>query len=95
MFEVIELYANSAQLQDVWKSQKHTVIDLGEDVFTIGKPHPMNDFSTRNKRIIQEINDKETAVILLDLVLGYGANMNPLPELLPVIKEAGNIPIVC
>ncbi|MCP5102797.1 MAG: FdrA family protein, partial [bacterium] len=87
--------ANAAQLPDVWKSQKHTVIDLGEDVFTIGKPHPMIDFSTRNKRIAQEANDKETAVILLDLVLGYGANMNPLPELLPVIEEAKHIPIVC
>ncbi|MCX6581837.1 MAG: acyl-CoA synthetase FdrA [Candidatus Aminicenantes bacterium] len=73
---------------DVWKSQQHTVIDLGEDTFTVGKPHPMIDFSTRNLRILQEARDPETAVILLDLVLGYGANLNPLAELLPVLVEA-------
>lgn len=95
--------ANSTSLKDVWKSEKHTIIDLGEDEFTIGKPHPMIDFSTRNKRIIDEAKDKETAVILLDLVLGYGANMNPLQGLVPIIKEAKQlalddgreIPIVC
>jgi succinyl-CoA synthetase alpha subunit len=80
--------AGSSRLADVWKSEKHTVIDLGEDVFTLGKPHPMIDFSYRNKRIMEEAKDVETAVILLDLVLGYGANMTPLPILVPVIKEA-------
>ena len=94
---------DSSLLADVWKSEKHTVIDLGEDVFTLGKPHPMIDFSTRNKRIIEEAKDKETAVILLDLVLGYGANMDPLPGIIPVIKEvkqlakanSRELPIVC
>jgi succinyl-CoA synthetase alpha subunit len=95
--------ANSSPLKDAWISEKHTIIDLGEDAFTVGKPHPMIDFSTRNKRIIQEAEDKETAVILLDLVLGYGANRNPLPEIIPVIKQAKQLakangrelPIVC
>jgi FdrA protein len=95
--------ANSLPMKDIMKSEKHTIIDLGADEFTLGKPHPMIDFSTRNKRIIQEANDKGTAVILLDLVLGYGANLNPLPEIIPVINEAKQlareenmeIPIVC
>ncbi len=94
---------DSSRLADVWKSEKHTVIDLGEDLFTLGKPHPMIDFSFRNKRIIEEAKDKETAVILLDIVLGYGANMDPLTEIIPVIKEAQQLakadgrelPIVC
>ena len=95
--------ANSLQMKDIMESEKHTIIDLGADEFTMGKPHPMIDFSTRNKRIIPETEDKETAVILLDLVLGYGANLNPLPEIIPVINEAKQlareqnreIPIVC
>jgi FdrA protein len=95
--------ANSSPLKDIMKSEKHTIIDLGADEFTMGKPHPMIDFSTRNKRIIQEAKDKETAVILLDLVLGYGANLNPLPGFIPVINKAKQlaqeqkreIPIVC
>jgi FdrA protein len=96
-------FAASLPLKDIRKSEKHTVIDLGADTFTLRKPHPMIDFSTRNRRIIQEAEDKETAVILLDLVLGYGANMNPLPEILPAIKQASQkarddgreIPIIC
>ena len=92
-----------AFLKDAGESEKHTVIDLGDDRFTLGKPHPMMDFSTRNERLLREAGDKETAVILLDLVLGYGANMNPVPELVPVIKQAKqraldagrDIPVIC
>jgi succinyl-CoA synthetase alpha subunit len=75
-------------LRNVWKSRQHTLIDLGEDVFTVGRPHPMIDYSLRNRRILQEAQHPETALILLDVVLGYGANMDPVRELAPVIREA-------
>lgn len=95
--------AGSLPMPDLNESVQHTVMDLGEDEFTVGKPHPMIDFSTRNQRILKEAADPETAVILLDLVLGYGANMNPIPELVPVITEAKQLaenggrelPVVC
>jgi succinyl-CoA synthetase alpha subunit len=103
-----EVYSNipfdsSKKLKDSWKSEKHTILDLGDDEFTVGKPHPMIDYSTRNKRILAEAENPETAVILLDIVLGYGSNMNPLVEIIPVIKEVKKItaqqkrhlPIVC
>jgi succinyl-CoA synthetase alpha subunit len=77
-----------ATLRNVWKSQQHTLIDLGEDVFTVGRPHPMIDYSLRNRRILQEAQDPAVALILLDVVLGYGANMDPVGELAPVIREA-------
>jgi succinyl-CoA synthetase alpha subunit len=75
-------------LRDVWKSRQHTLIDLGEDVFTVGRPHPMIDYSLRNRRILEEARHPETALILLDVVLGYGANMDPVGELAPVIRDA-------
>jgi FdrA protein len=78
-------------IPNVWKSLEHTVIDLGDDLFTQGRPHPMIDFRLRNERIIQEANDPETAVILLDIVLGYGSNMDPAGELVPAIREAQKI----
>lgn len=91
------------KLNNIWESFKNTVIDLGEDEFTVGRPHPMIDYSLRNKRIIQEASDKDTAVILLDVVIGYGSNLNPAEELCPVIKEAfetankigNNIKVIC
>ncbi|MDR2734966.1 MAG: acyl-CoA synthetase FdrA [Spirochaetota bacterium] len=81
----------SYRLKDSFKSVGHTIIDLGEDEFTVGRPHPMIDFSLRNKKILEEAADKETAIILLDLVLGYGSNMDPLAEFVPTFKKAKEI----
>ncbi|HUJ11236.1 MAG TPA: acyl-CoA synthetase FdrA [Verrucomicrobiae bacterium] len=84
------------QLKNSLKSQKNTVIDLGEDEFTVGRPHPMIDYSLRNKRILEEAADPETAVILLDVVLGYGSNPDPASELACVIRQARrNVSVVC
>jgi FdrA protein len=47
----------------------------------------MIDYSLRNRRIIEESKDEEVAVILLDVVLGYGANLKPAEELVPVIED--------
>lgn len=78
-------------LKDSLKSKEHTIIDLGEDEFTMGRPHPMIDFSLRNMRIIQEAEDPKTAVLLLDIVLGYGSNPEPGKEITPAIKQAFHI----
>lgn len=75
-------------LPNVWASQEHTVIDLGDDLFTQGRPHPMIDFRLRNERMVQEAKDPQTAIILLDIVLGYGSNMDPAGELLPAIRQS-------
>lgn len=79
------------QLKDAWKSKENSVVDMGDDEFTVGRPHPMIDFSLRSKKIIEEASDPEVAVILLDVVLGYGSNMNPASELVPAIKKAREI----
>jgi FdrA protein len=79
------------KLQNVWKSKGNTILDLGDDEFTSGRPHPMIDFSLRNKRIIEEAEDKDVAVILLDVVLGYGSNLQPANELVPSIRKAKEI----
>lgn len=75
-------------LSDVWQSRAHTLIDLGDDIFTRGRPHPMIDHRLRNERLAKEANDPETAVILLDVVLGYGAHMDPAGEIAPVVSAA-------
>jgi succinyl-CoA synthetase alpha subunit len=79
------------RLKDSFKSVGHTIIDLGEDEFTVGRPHPMIDFSLRNKKILDEAADKDVAIILLDLVLGWGSNMDPLAEFVPVFKKVKEI----
>lgn len=69
-------------------SQEHTIIDLGEDEFTVGRLHPMLDNELRIRRLMQEAADPEVAVILLDVVLGFGAHPNPAAELAPAIARA-------
>ena len=66
----------------------HTVMDLGDDAFTVGRPHPMIDFRLRNEHIAVAAADPTTAVILLDIVLGYGAHPDPAGALLPAIAHA-------
>jgi len=76
------------RLADSLASQAHTIIDLGEDEFTVGRLHPMMDNELRIRRLEMEANDPQVAVILLDVVLGYGAHPDPAGELTPVIARA-------
>jgi succinyl-CoA synthetase alpha subunit len=78
----------SDKMEDVWHSREHTVIDLGDDVFTRGRPHPMIDHRLRNERMVAEAADPSVAVILFDVVLGYGAHQDPAAEMVPAIKAA-------
>jgi len=71
----------------------HLMIDFGDDELTAGRPHPMIDQSLRLERLATEAADPGTAVILLDVVLGHGANADPAGELAPLI-EAAAVPVV-
>jgi succinyl-CoA synthetase alpha subunit len=78
----------SDRIADVWHSREHTVIDLGDDVFTRGRPHPMIDHRLRNERMGAEAADPEVAVILFDVVLGHGAHPDPAAEMVPALEAA-------
>lgn len=66
-------------------------LDMGDDKFTAGRPHPMIDFSYRMSRALKEAQRQETAVILLDLIIGYASHPNPLGEVLPMIEAIQKI----
>jgi FdrA protein len=66
----------------------HSVVDLGEDRFTLGRPHPMIDSTLRREWILRVAEDPATAVILLDVILGYGAHPDPAGDLLPALEQA-------
>jgi FdrA protein len=75
------------QLPLATQSQEHTAVDLGEDEFTVGRPHPMLDHDLRIRRMLQEAADPTVAVVMLDVVLGYGAHPDPAGELGPAIRQ--------
>lgn len=72
-------------------SQENTLLDMGEDFFTNGLPHPMIDFRQRTDRMLQEAADPTVGVLLLDCVCGYGTHENPAGELVPAIRKAKEI----
>lgn len=78
-------------LADPHRSREHTCLDLGSDEFTVGRPHPMIDLTARSERILEEAADPQVAVLLLDVVLGYGAHPNPAAELAGAIGEARSL----
>jgi FdrA protein len=66
----------------------HTMVDLGADEYTVGRPHPMLDFGPRLSLLAAEAADPNCRVILLDVVLGHGAHPDPGAELAPAVRSA-------
>ena len=66
----------------------HILLDLGDDRYTVGRPHPMIDMRPRCEHIVREGGDPNVGILLLDVVLGHGAHPDPASELAPAIEEA-------
>jgi FdrA protein len=74
----------------------HVCLDLGEEEYTKGRPHPMIDPEARLAFLRESAARDDVAVILLDVVLGYGAHKDPAGTLVDTCREiaAGNGPVV-
>ena len=75
-------------LADPLRSEAHTLVDMGAEMFTEGRPHPMIDATLRRERILAEAQHPQVAVLLLDFILGYNASPDPVGDLLETIAEA-------
>jgi len=89
-----KLYSNchlqkAIPLPDPNRSCKHSLIDMGAEEFTKGKPHPVIDPSIIKDRLWKEGSDANVAVILLDILLGYGAHEGTLKLLKDKAKKEG------
>lgn len=69
------------------KTDGHIVVDLGDDEYTQGKPHPMIDPAKRIECMQEAAGDASTGVVLLDIVLGYGSHEDMAGAMLPSIIE--------
>lgn len=80
-----------AQPEDVsgymLKADGYVVVDLGDDAYTRGKPHPMIDPAKRIECMQEALEDPDTGVILFDIMLGYGSHEDMAGALLPTILE--------
>ena len=103
-----KVWANSPinkdnKMPNALESIENCIVDLGEDEFTVGRLHPMMDNELRIRRLYEEAKDPEVAVIMLDVVIGYGSHPDPASEIGPAIakcladakKENRHLEIVC
>lgn len=94
MTRVLEgVYSNVAKkaknkISNPMVSVGHTVIDLGDDLFTAGRPHPMIEPELRGERLLLEAADPETAVLLMDFELGFGSHSDPVGVTLEAVRKA-------
>jgi succinyl-CoA synthetase alpha subunit len=73
----------------------HVIWDLGDDAFTVGKPHPMIEPALRDDLVAAALGDQDVGVVLVDCVLGYGAHADPAGSLaVAVARQAGQRPAV-
>ncbi len=91
---ICNVHPNPARRGGARQSSGHTLVDLGDDEFTSGRPHPMIDPSLRHQRLLVEAADPEVAVILLDVVTGYGSHADPAGALATAIAAAVQAGIV-
>lgn len=70
---------------------RFSVLDLGADEYTAGRPHPMIDPRLRNEQVVVAAEDPTTGVILVDVVIGYGANADPAGVLVPAVERARQV----
>ena len=65
----------------------HRIVDLGDDSYTLGRPHPMIDPTTRSIEIEKLTAMPTVGVLLLDVVLGYGACADPAGAVVETIEQ--------
>jgi FdrA protein len=79
-----------SNLDDTWGAapkSTHAVLDLGAEEFTQGRPHPMIDPSARRQYLIEAAGHPEVAVVLVDVMLGWGAHADPAGVLAAAWQE--------
>lgn len=66
----------------------HALWDLGDDAFTVGKPHPMIEPALRDDRVAEAGSDPNVRIVLVDCVLGHGAHPDPARSLAEASRRA-------
>ena len=77
------------------KRNAHMMIDLGDDEFTRGRPHPMIEPATRDAPLAEALADETVGVVVLDVVLGWGSHPDPAGQLVRALGNwAGTGPMI-
>ncbi len=83
----LDVALNSTDPGVVLDAAPDRIIDLGDDVYTQGRPHPMIDPALRAEKITEALAEPSTAVLLLDVVIGHGSAADPAGAIAEPIRE--------
>ena len=93
---------NTMKLEDATKPTGNCCIDYGDDQFTVGRAHPMIDTTLREEEFMKEIEKDDVAVIIMDVVIGYGTHKDPAGVLQKELNKQNktrakgkHVPIIC
>lgn len=75
-------------------ARAYSLVDLGDDRYTRGRPHPMIEPELRNEHLAKTLKDRSVGVVLLDMVIGYGAHADPAGLIVEVLRKSGARKIV-
>ena len=75
-------------LEESCRSQAHTIVDYGDEEFTLGRPHPVIDPEPRRLGILREAADAEVAVLLLDFILSPAVHPDPAGAVAETLRQA-------
>lgn len=85
--EALNLVADAAHAEGfMLRTEHHRIVDLGDDVYTRGRPHPMIDPFARNELVVALAKDADAGVLLVDVVLGFGSHLDPAGELARAVE---------
>lgn len=85
--EALDLVPDAAHAEGfMLRSEHHRIVDLGDDVYTRGRPHPMIDPFARNELVVALAKDPDAGVLLVDIVLGFGSHLDPAGELARAVE---------
>jgi hypothetical protein len=86
--ETGDVAASERRPGEVLRLGAHSVLDLGDDTYTRGRPHPLIDPRLRNAEIVAQAGAGEVALFLLDVILGTGSHPDPAGALQPALVAA-------
>ena len=77
----------------VGENARHEFVDLGDDEYTRGRPHPMIEPELRNEHLPRALADPSVSILLFDVVLGYGSHENPAQVLVDGLRGTKKVAV--
>lgn len=95
----IKVYSNAPTKKELSLPNDHenlnVCIDTGAEEYVKGKPHPMIDPQARNSWLVKESKRDDVAVLLFEVMLGWGSADDPLAGLDGLQKGPLAIASIC